>query len=202
MNDLSLAQRVENLTVGRNACNCGERLATNSLGHLCGSRCLSNLGCVGRLRSDREECDCLKVASGFFQREPQLMRMVAFLTTSLLVTALTTMLRAGGARFRAFVDQATDSSWLTMTGPFLTTGLHGARLQQKRIDQQTQRRFRHRTRRRVHPATEAARVDHFRKRAKDGLRESEARFRTLVQFSFDVYWETDAQHRIIRQEFC
>jgi PAS domain-containing protein len=34
------------------------------------------------------------------------------------------------------------------------------------------------------------------------LRESEERFRTLVQFSFDVYWEADAQHRFIRQEFA
>src|SRR5262245_11936471 len=33
------------------------------------------------------------------------------------------------------------------------------------------------------------------------LRESEERFRTLVQFSFDVYWESDAQHRFTRQEF-
>ena len=40
-----------------------------------------------------------------------------------------------------------------------------------------------------------------RKRAEDELRVSEERFRTLVQFSFDVYWETDAQHRFIRQEF-
>ena len=39
------------------------------------------------------------------------------------------------------------------------------------------------------------------RRAEDALRESEERFRTLVQFSFDVYWETDAQHRFIRQEF-
>jgi len=36
----------------------------------------------------------------------------------------------------------------------------------------------------------------------EALRESEERFRTLVQFSFDVYWETDAQHRFIRQEFA
>lgn len=31
---------------------------------------------------------------------------------------------------------------------------------------------------------------------------SEERFRTLVQFSFDVYWETDPQHRFTRQEFA
>ena len=41
-----------------------------------------------------------------------------------------------------------------------------------------------------------------RKRAEDELRASEERFRTLVQFSFDVYWESDAQHRFIRQEFA
>jgi PAS domain S-box-containing protein len=41
-----------------------------------------------------------------------------------------------------------------------------------------------------------------RKRAEDELRESEERFRTLVQFSFDVYWETDAQHRFVRQVFA
>ena len=41
-----------------------------------------------------------------------------------------------------------------------------------------------------------------RKRAEDALRTSEERFRTLVQFSFDAYWETDAQHRFIRQEFA
>jgi PAS domain S-box-containing protein len=36
----------------------------------------------------------------------------------------------------------------------------------------------------------------------EALRASEKRFRTLVQFSFDVYWESDAQHRFIRQEFA
>jgi PAS domain S-box-containing protein len=40
------------------------------------------------------------------------------------------------------------------------------------------------------------------RRAEQELRASEERFRTLVQFSFDVYWETDAQHRFIRQEFA
>jgi PAS domain S-box-containing protein len=41
-----------------------------------------------------------------------------------------------------------------------------------------------------------------RKRAEEELRASEERFRTLVQFSFDVYWESDAQHRFIRQQFA
>jgi PAS domain S-box-containing protein len=39
------------------------------------------------------------------------------------------------------------------------------------------------------------------KRVEEALRDSEERFRTLVQFSFDVYWETDAQHRFVRQVF-
>ena len=41
-----------------------------------------------------------------------------------------------------------------------------------------------------------------RQRAEEALQESEERFRVLVQFSFEVYWETDAQHRFIRQEFA
>jgi PAS domain S-box-containing protein len=40
-----------------------------------------------------------------------------------------------------------------------------------------------------------------RRRVEYGLRVSDERFRTLVQFSFDVYWETDARHRFTRQEF-
>ena len=41
-----------------------------------------------------------------------------------------------------------------------------------------------------------------RRRTEHALRASEERFRTLVQFSFDVYWESDAQHRFTRQEFA
>jgi PAS domain S-box-containing protein len=40
------------------------------------------------------------------------------------------------------------------------------------------------------------------RQAEKELRASEERFRTLVQFSFDVYWESDAQHRFVRQEFA
>ena len=40
------------------------------------------------------------------------------------------------------------------------------------------------------------------KRMEESLRAAEERFRTLVQFSFDVYWETDAQHRFVRQDFA
>jgi PAS domain S-box-containing protein len=40
-----------------------------------------------------------------------------------------------------------------------------------------------------------------RRHAEYAFRASEERFRTLMQFSFDVYWETDAEHRFTRQEF-
>jgi PAS domain-containing protein len=40
-----------------------------------------------------------------------------------------------------------------------------------------------------------------RRRAAHASRASEERFRALVQFSFDVYWETDTKHRFTRQEF-
>jgi PAS domain S-box-containing protein len=38
------------------------------------------------------------------------------------------------------------------------------------------------------------------RRTEEELRDSEERFRTLMDFSFDLYWETDAQHRFIRQD--
>jgi PAS domain S-box-containing protein len=41
-----------------------------------------------------------------------------------------------------------------------------------------------------------------RNQAELGLRDSEERFRTLMQFSFDVYWESDERHRFTRQEFA
>ena len=41
-----------------------------------------------------------------------------------------------------------------------------------------------------------------RKRTEQALRASEQRFRALVEFSFDVYWETDESHRFTRQDFA
>ena len=40
-----------------------------------------------------------------------------------------------------------------------------------------------------------------RRQAEEALRESEDRFRALVRFAFDSYWETDEEHRFVRQEF-
>ena len=40
------------------------------------------------------------------------------------------------------------------------------------------------------------------RQAEQQRRDSEERFRTLVQFSFDVSWESDAQHRFTRQQFA
>ncbi|WP_280155037.1 PAS domain S-box protein [Piscinibacter sp. XHJ-5] len=41
-----------------------------------------------------------------------------------------------------------------------------------------------------------------RRRLEKALQASDERFRTLVQMSFDVYWETDAEHRFTRQDFA
>lgn len=40
-----------------------------------------------------------------------------------------------------------------------------------------------------------------RQSAEEALQASEERFRTLVQLSTEVYWETDTEHRFTRQEF-
>ena len=44
--------------------------------------------------------------------QDDIVRIAVFLTTSLIVTALTTKLRASEARFRTFVDHATDAFFL------------------------------------------------------------------------------------------
>ena len=41
-----------------------------------------------------------------------------------------------------------------------------------------------------------------RERLEKALQASNERFSTLVQLSFDVYWETDAEHRFTRQDFA
>ena len=51
-------------------------------------------------------------------------------------------------------------------------------------------------------AVSVARNISQRQRIEQALRASEERFRTLVQFSYYVYWETDAQHRFTRQDFA
>jgi PAS domain S-box-containing protein len=52
------------------------------------------------------------------------------------------------------------------------------------------------------PQESPARDTVERERLEQALHASEERFRTLVQLSFDVYWETDAEHRFTRQDFA
>jgi PAS domain S-box-containing protein len=180
--------------------------------------------------------------------QDDIVRIAAFLTTSLVVTALVTKLRASEARFRTLADHATDAFFLYnedatvldvnrqaceslgyrrdeligMTafdyGPDLTPALLQRIRERLRGGQIVAYDGRHRRKDgTVFPVE--VRIREFRhdgrmlavsldrditerKRAEEELRENEERFRTLVQFSFDVYWETDAQHRFIRQEFA
>jgi PAS domain S-box-containing protein len=174
-------------------------------------------------------------------------RIAAFLTTSLIVTALTTKLRNSEAHFRTFVDRATDAFFLLddkstvldvnrqacdglgysreeLIGKHRSdfdVGLDEASIELLRQRMAAGEPVTFETRHRRKDGTSfpvEIRVGQFdqvgrrylclvrditeRKRAEDELRESEERFRTLVQFSFDVYWESDAQHRFIRQEFA
>jgi PAS domain S-box-containing protein len=156
-------------------------------------------------------------------------------------------LRASEARFRTFVDHATDAFFLLDDHSTVLDvnrqacdGLGYSREEligkhrndfDVTLDEESLRRIRQRivageavsfeTRHRRKDGTffpVEVRVSHFeqggrrylclvrdiseRKRAEDELRASEERFRTLVRFSFDVYWESDAQHGFIRQEFA
>jgi len=176
-----------------------------------------------------------------------IVRIAAFFTTSLVVAALTTKVRASEARFRTFVDQATDAFFLLDDRSIIVDvnreacdslgysreeliGRHRsdfdvgldeasiARIRQRVIAGETVT-FETRHRRNdgssfpveIHQGQFEQGGRRFlclarditeRKRAEDELRESEERFRTLVQFSFDVYWESDAQHRFTRQVFA
>jgi PAS domain S-box-containing protein len=174
-------------------------------------------------------------------------RIAAFLTTSLVVTALTTRLRASEQRFRSFVDHATDAFFLLdedwtivdvnrqaceslgysrqdLIGKHKSdfdVGLDDASIQLVKQRMVAGEAVTFETRHRRKDGTSfpvEVRVGQFeqggrrflclvrditeRKRAEDALRDSEERFRTLVQFSFDVYWESDAQHRFTRQVFA
>ena len=176
-----------------------------------------------------------------------IVRIAAFFTTSLVVAALTTKVRASEARFRTFVDRATDAFFLLDDRSIIVDvnreacdslgysreeliGRHQsdfdvgldeasiARIRQRVIAGETVT-FETRHRRNdgssfpveIHQGQFEQGGRRFlclarditeRKRAEDELRESEERFRTLVQFSFDVYWESDAQHRFTRQVFA
>jgi PAS domain S-box-containing protein len=174
-------------------------------------------------------------------------RIAAFLTTSLVVTALTTKLRASEQRFRSFVDHATDAFFLLdedwtivdvnrqaceslgysrdeLIGKHKSdfdVGLDDASIQRLKQRMVAGEAVTFETRHRRKDGTSfpvEVRVGQFeqdgrrflclvrditkRKQADDALRDSEERFRTLVQFSFDVYWESDAQHRFTRQVFA
>jgi PAS domain S-box-containing protein len=174
-------------------------------------------------------------------------RIAAFLTTSLVVTALTTKLRASERRFRSFVDHATDAFLLLdedwtivdvnrqaceslgysrdeLIGKHKSdfdVGLDDASIQRVKQRMVAGEAVTFETRHRRKDGTSfpvEVRVGQFeqegrrflclvrditeRKQAEDALRDSEERFRTLVQFSFDVYWESDAQHRFTRQVFA
>src|SRR5215471_7458218 len=185
---------------------------------------------------------------GFRVDDPDdLVRLAVFLTTSLVVTVLTTKLRASEARFRTFADHATDAFFVLddhstvvdvnrqackslgfsreeLIGKHRSdfdVGLDDASIQhlRRRIVAGQAITFESRHRRKDGSSFPVeVRVGQFeqgggrflclarditeRKRAEDELRKSEERFRTLVQFSFDVYWESDAQHRFTRQEFA